>query len=77
MTYTIYNKALDILKSREDYYGNEAHVEGTSYSKMCSCLDRASAYNSAWWILYYAMHEDWDALDQYDYYSNSGDKNVD
>ena len=56
-TYTIYNKALDILKSREDYYGNEAH------------MDRASAYNSAWWILYYAMHEDWDALDQYDYYS--------
>jgi len=70
MTYNIYTKALDILKNREEYWGEEAHKEGLSYNAQCSCLDRAGAYNSAWWILYYAIHEDWDALEQFDYSNN-------
>ena len=39
-----------------------------NYTSKMSDLSMASAYSSAWWILYYAMHEDWDSLDQFDYY---------
>lgn len=65
--YNAYTKALDILKKRENYHGKHAH-EVDSYTVTQSELSMASAYNSAWWILWYAMHDDWDALDQYDYY---------
>ena len=70
MTYNIYNRALEILKTREEFWGEEAHKDGQSYAVTCAALDRAGAYNSAWWILYYAIHEDWDALDQFDYSTN-------
>ena len=70
-TYNAYTKALDILKARENYHGEHAHEVG-SYTVMQSELSMASAYNSAWWILYYAIHEDWDSLDQFDYYESEG-----
>ena len=59
MTYNIYNKALEILKTREEFWGEEAHKEGQSYAVTCAALDRAGAYNSAW-----------DALEQFDYSTN-------
>lgn len=68
MTYDIYSKALKMLKSREEYWSNKAHNAGISYSVKNACLDRAGAYNSAWWILRYAMDENWESLDQMDYY---------
>ena len=70
MTENIYTYALEILKNRENYWGEEAHKDGHSYSVTCACLDRAGAYNSAWWILWYAIHEQWDALEQFDYTNN-------
>lgn len=66
-TYNAYTKALQMLKDREEYYGNKAHESDSYVVKQCA-LSEASAYNSAWWILHYAMHEDWDCLDQYDYF---------
>lgn len=68
MTYDIYSKALAMLKSREEYWGNEAHKDGIGYATQSTCLARAGAYNSAWWILRYAMDENWESLDQMDYY---------
>ena len=68
-TYNAYTKALDILKNRENYHGNHAH-EVDSYVVKQSELSMASAYNSAWWILYYAIHDDWESLDQFDYYES-------
>ena len=66
-TYNIYTKALEMLKQREVYHGKRAdHIE--SYTIRQCELSEASAYNSAWWILYYAIHEDWDGLNQYDYF---------
>ena len=68
MTYDIYTKALQILKNRENHYGNFAEKAESYVTKQCA-LSEASAYHNAWWILNYAIHEDWEALDQYDYYS--------
>ena len=65
--YNAYTKALDILKKRENHWGMMAGATDNYTTKM-SNLSMASAYNSAWWILYYAMHEDWESLDQFDYY---------
>ena len=66
-TYNAYTKALDILKKRENHWGMMADAT-ESYTDKMSNLSMASAYSSAWWILYYAMHEDWDCLDQFDCY---------
>lgn len=69
MTYNIYTRALRMLKDREEYHGEQASYDDKSHTvRMCE-LSEASAYNSAWWILYYAIHEDWEALDQFDYYN--------
>lgn len=65
--YNAYTKALDMLKARENYWGEQAHKATSHVVQQCN-LSEASAYNSAWWILYYAIHEDWEALDQFDYY---------
>ena len=65
--YNAYTKALNMIKARENYYGKHAH-DGKSYVVTQEMLSMASAYHSAWWILHYAMHEDWEALDQFDYY---------
>ena len=75
MTYDIYTKALDMLKKRELYHGAEAE-KATSYAVKCAHLDKAGAYNSAWWILYYAIHENWECLDQFDYI-DFGEENTD
>lgn len=66
-TYNAYTKALQMLKERENYHGNHAH-DGNSYVVTQCELSMASAYNSAYWILYAAIHDDWEMLDQYDYY---------
>ena len=70
MTYNIYTKALEMLKQREVYHGNRAH-NAKSYTVTQCELSEASAYNSTWWILYYAIHEDWEALDQFDYFTEN------
>ena len=67
--YNAYTKALDMIKAREKYYGKHAH-DNKSHVVTQEMLSMASAYHSAWWILYYAMHENWEALDQFDYYEN-------
>ena len=67
-TYNIYTRALDMLKKREEYHGEQAHKKDISHSVAMQHLSEASAYNSAWWILNYAIHEDWEALDQFDYF---------
>ena len=73
MTYNIYTKALRMLKDREEYHGQQAHRDGISHVVTQCELSEASAYNSAYWILYYAIHEDWEALDQYDYFHTDED----
>lgn len=65
--YNAYTKALDILKKRENHWNMMADTTDNDTAKM-SDLSMASAYSSAWWILYYAMHENWEALDQFDCY---------
>ena len=72
MTYDIYTKALDILKQRELHHGAEAHKATSHVVKQCE-LSSASAYSSAWWILYYAIHENWEAIEQFDYYRKDED----
>ena len=69
MTYNIYNYAAEILKKREEYYDEESHKAISHTTKQCA-LSEASAYNSAWWILQYAMQENWEALEQFDYFKN-------
>ena len=66
MTYNIYTRALEILKKRENYCGEQANKAESHVVKQCN-LSEASAYSSAWWILYYAIHENWECLDQFDY----------
>lgn len=65
--YNAYTKALDILKKRENYWGMMADAT-EDYTDRISNLSMASAYSSAWWVLYYAIHENWEALDQFDCY---------
>jgi len=71
-TYNAYTKALKMLKDRENYYGKTAET-AKSYVVQQEMLSMASAYHSAWWILYYAIHDDWECLDQFDYYSEDED----
>lgn len=59
-------KALDILKAREEHYGKLAHF-ATNEDVKTSCLSRAGAYSSAWWILRYALDGDWEGLDLFDF----------
>jgi len=59
-------KALDIFKKRENYYGEHAY-DTDSHVVQCGHLERACAYNTAWWILYYAANGDEEALNQFDY----------
>lgn len=68
MTHNIYTYAAEILKKREEHYGEEANKLISHTAKQCA-LSEASAYNSAWWILHYAMTENWEALEQFDYYN--------
>lgn len=69
MTYNIYTYAAEILKKRKEHYDEESRNAISHTVKQCA-LSEASAYDSAWWILYYAMHENWDALEQFDYFKN-------
>ena len=66
---TIFYKALDILKAREEHYGKLAHLAVSEDAKI-DCLSRAGAYSSAWWILRYALDGDWECLNQFDMYKN-------
>lgn len=65
-TYNIYTYVLKIFKSRENYYTKKAE-KAQSHTVKQMALSEASAYNTAWWILYYAIHEQWDCIEQYDY----------
>ena len=67
MTYNIFTKAQQMLKDRENYHSEYAHDAQSHVVKQCA-LSEAAAYNSAWWILQYALEENWEALDQMDYY---------
>ena len=69
MTYNIYTYAAEILKKREEYYSEESNKAVSHTVKQCA-LSEASVYNSAWWILHYAMQENWEALEQFDYFKN-------
>ena len=66
----ILKKALEILKDRELYHGAEAH-KATSHVVKQFELSTASAYYSAYWILYYAATENWECLKQFDYYKEA------
>ena len=66
----IFAKVLKIFKDRENYWGDEAHnADPNDHNYQMACLDRAGTYHTAWWVVYYAMQEDWDALNQFDYYN--------
>ena len=49
-------RALGLLEDRGKYWANQKDY------KRCGCYDSAAN------ILRYAMNEDWEALNQYDYY---------
>ena len=67
-TENIYTYALRLFKAREEYYTKQAE-QATSHTVKQAALSEASAYHSAWWILYYAIHENWECLEQYDYFA--------
>lgn len=69
MTYNIFTKALEILRSRTDYYDKEAE-KADYYTYKEKLASTANAYQSAWWILYYAINENWEALEQFDCYKD-------
>ena len=73
-TYNAYTKALNILENRFQYWNEQASYDDKTRDEKIICLARSSAYNSAWWILYYAIHEDWDCLDQFDYFNKEEDE---
>ena len=50
-------RAYRLLQNRADYWASQ------------SDHSRATAYQSALTILHYAMEENWEALNQYDYYN--------
>ena len=53
-------RAYGLLQDRADYWASQ------------SDHPRATAYQSALTILHYAMEENWEALNQYDYYNEEG-----
>ena len=65
--FDIYDYAMRLFRSREEHFNNEAHNNKSHTVTQCA-LSEASAYNSAWWILYYAKRGNWEALEQFDYY---------
>ena len=67
--FSIYDYAMDLFRKREEYHTEEAHNTNSHVVTQCH-LSEASAYNSAWWILHYAMQENWEALEQFDYFKN-------
>lgn len=72
-TYNAYTKALSILKNRIQYWDDQASYDDKTDDEKAICLACSGAYNSAWWILYYAIHENWECLDQFDYYEKISD----
>ena len=65
MAENIFDYALKILKQRADYY--EKHAKEVNFeSERLAALAESSAYSSAWWILWYAISEQWDCLRQFD-----------
>lgn len=64
--FTTYDYAMQIFRKREEHYAKEAHDSKSHTVTQCN-LSEASAYNSAWWILYYAKSGNWEALEQFDY----------
>ena len=66
-TYNAYTKALNILEKRAQYWSNQADYDDKTEDEKAVCFARAGAYNSAGWILWYAMRDDWECLDQFDY----------
>lgn len=72
LTEDIFTYALKILKQRADYYCKYAK-ETNCESDRVAALTESGAYSSAWWILWYAIHEQWDCLEQFDYINESED----
>lgn len=66
MERNIYDYALELLNKRENYHSAEAHKSESHTVAQCH-LSEASAYNSAWWILYHAKNGNWESLQQFDY----------
>ena len=64
--FDIYDYAMKIFRSRENYHAKEAHNSKSHTVTQCN-LSEAGAYNTAWWILYYAKLGNWEALEQFDY----------
>ena len=69
-TENILDYALKILKERATHY-TECADKATSHTVKQMALSEASAYDSAWWVLHYAIHEQWDCLKQFDYINES------
>ena len=67
MNENIFEYALKILKDRENAHGEAADKTESYVTKQCA-LSTAATYHNAWWIVWYAAHGDWEALQQYDYY---------
>lgn len=67
--FNIYDYAMDLFRKREEYHVEEAHSSKSHTITQCH-LSEASAYNSAWWMLYYAKSGNWEALEQFDYFKN-------
>ena len=70
MIYDSYTKARNILRNRAHFWGAKAKNYPNNEAMRSACLDRAGAYQSAYEILQAAMMDDWDTLDQYDYYES-------
>ena len=60
----VLEKALHMLKDRENQCGEEAHRCGQSYAVQASLLDRAAAFNTAWWIVQFAIDGNYAALEK-------------
>ena len=63
----IYTYTLRLFKERKEYFTKKAEKAISHTVKQCA-LSEASAYNSAYWMLYYAIHENWACVEQFDYF---------
>lgn len=58
-------KTLKIFEERSELWTSRSESDDRTAENRAICAARANAYDSAWWLLTYALHEDWENLNQF------------
>ena len=69
----IMQKLMQMLHERRDWYDDYA-FHATTVSARQNFYNIANVYDSVCWMLDYALHGDWEAIGQYDYFGEDDDK---